>query len=199
MKALSPLLVIAIPASLALAACQSEPATEASPSATASDGEVEAPPAAPRDLPRVTLMPSGLAVAAGPGGGAPVTIEFGTGQEQAIAAMRAARGLPEMSRNVECGAGAMDFAAFGPVTLNFVDGKLAGWSAEGNDNIVTSDGIRPGITLDDIRQERPVEAIDSTLDGEFAYTVPDGGTIGGFADKAGKVLSLHAGTNCFFR
>lgn len=93
----------------------------------------------------------------------------------------------------------MDFAAFGPVTLNFVDGKLAGWKAERGDNIVTSDGIRLGITIDDIRDERPVETIDSTLDGEFAYTVPDGGTIGGFADKAGTVLSLYAGTNCFFR
>lgn len=110
-------------------------------------------------------MSDGLAVAAGAGGGGPVTLSFGMAQEQAIAAMRTARGLPVMSRNVECGAGAMDLAAFGPVTLNFVDGKLAGWKAERGDNIVTSDGIRPGITVDDIRDERPVETIDSTLDG----------------------------------
>ena len=40
--------------------------------------------------------------------------------------------------------------------------------------------------------------IDSTLTGEFEYTSADYGTIGGFS-KDGKISSLHAGMNCFFR
>jgi len=109
----------------------------------------------------------------------------------------------EIDHNSECGAGPMEFTSFGPLTLNFQDGRLVGWFMEQGPGMVTSDGIRPGITLADLRSERSVRLVeDSTLDGEFEYAAPDGGTIGGFALGEGdsaEVASLFAGTNCFFR
>ncbi|BBC72432.1 conserved hypothetical protein [Altererythrobacter sp. B11] len=109
----------------------------------------------------------------------------------------------EIDRNMECGAGPMEFSSFGPLTLNFQDDRLVGWLMKEGPGMVTSDGIRPGVTLAELRGERSVELLpDSSLDGEFRYTAPDGGTIGGFASGAGPdavVTALFAGTNCFFR
>lgn len=156
-----------------------------------------APPAAVReDAPPVTVSSTGLAIGKGD---ERTALTFGMAQEEAIAAMRQARGMPQITRNQECGAGVMDFAKFGPLTLNFMGGKLAGWRTEGDVGIVTVDGMRTGLTLDDVRSERSVEELDSTLGGEFQYAAADGGTIGGFVGAGGKITSLHAGTNCFFR
>lgn len=104
--------------------------------------------------------------------------------------------------NAECPAGAMEFASFGALTLNFQDGKFIGWFARDGVETATIDGIRPGITRAELESERSVTLdTQTTLDGMFTYFLPDGTAIGGVLDGDGagaKVTALHAGVNCFF-
>ena len=97
----------------------------------------------------------------------------------------------------------MEFTRYGPLTLNYQDGKLAGWFAKEGPQVVTTDGIKPGSFLRDLKVTRSVRMIaDSTLQGEFDYLAADGHPIGGFAKGAGRdarIDSLYAGVNCFFR
>lgn len=97
----------------------------------------------------------------------------------------------------------MEFAAWGPLTLTFMDDKLVGWRAEQGAQVVTVDGLQIGNTLAEIKHERSAQRIaDTTLEGEFEYASGDGGTIGGFLEGSGdsaRVVSFHAGMNCFFR
>ncbi len=200
MKALPTLMFATL---FGLAACQAEPdapgqtptAQPATPAPSAS-----APVAVTAtDSMQVRLMPDGLMLANRARPADAQTLRFGMTEPDALAAMTAAKGAAKISTNAECGAGPMTFAEYGPLILNFVDGKFVGWRATGEEGIVTVDGIRPGVTLDDLRQERSVGEIDSTLEGEFSYAAAGGGSIGGFAGPDGRILSLHAGTNCFFR
>ena len=200
MKTLSSLFRSAsLTALLALAACGGEAPADNDPEAAATRPLVEegaVPEAAVRaDAPRLTLMGDGLIIGTGEG----TTLPFGMTQDAAIVAMRQARGMPQITRNAECGVGTMDSAKFGPVTLNFTGGKLTGWHVTEGGNAVTVDGMSPGLKLDDVRSERSVEMTDSTLDGEFTYGLPDGTVIGGFAAASGQITSLHAGETCFFR
>ena len=75
-------------------------------------------------------------------------------------------------------------------------------AAEGP-QVVTSDGIRPGTFMRDLKVARSARMVEgSTLEGEFDYLAADGNTIGGFAKGEGrdaKIDSLYAGVNCFFR
>lgn len=105
---------------------------------------------------------------------------------------------PSTSQNEECGAGPMEFSEFGPLQVAYLDGKFAGWFLREGEGVVTSDGIRPGMTLDELKAERQVRDLDSTLPGEFEYTAEDFGTIRGFAED-GKITALQAGVSCFFR
>ncbi|AKH41291.1 hypothetical protein FHS61_001818 [Altererythrobacter atlanticus] len=109
----------------------------------------------------------------------------------------------EIDHNPECGAGPMEFTSFGPLTLNFQEDRLVGWFMEKGPGMQTADGIRPGMTLAELREQRSVELLpNSTLGGEFTYMTPDGGTIDGFLEGEGDgaiVTALYAGTNCFFR
>jgi len=197
MKQAFPLVLLA--STIALAACQQEVAEPAAPAATAGPATTTAaaPPEGARD---VTLTSTGLIlVDAVEGRGAATSLDFGMAQASVLAAMGEDFPAPAVSTNAECGAGPMQFARFGALTLNFLAGELAGWRADRADNLVTSDGIRPGIMLEQLQTERPVELANSTLEGEFDYQSPDGGLIGGFTDRQGTVLSLHAGTQCFFR
>lgn len=162
-------------------------------------------PANPRGEPAaLALMADGLSLLP-VGVFQPQVIGFGSPQAMAEkAAASAFPGIiPQRSRNGECGAGAMDFTAYGTLTLNFQDGRLVGWFAKAPANIATIDGIRPGITRTELESERQLEMIaDSTLDGEFRYFLPNQTEIGGFLDGAGGgavVTALHSGTNCFFR
>lgn len=189
---------------IALTSCtdeaeKSEPMNaEASPTPAASAEQPSATEAA--DEKEITLTSDGIIlVNAVEGRGAATTLSFGMAQDLAIAAMEVDFGKPELSRNGECGAGPMEFAEFGALQLNFLDGKLAGWFAEPADNLVTSDGIRPGIPLAELKRERQVVMANDTLEGEFGYASPDGGDIGGFEGRDGKIISLNAGVNCFFR
>lgn len=148
----------------------------------------------------MTLTSTGVIMVNGlDGRGAATTLNFDTSHSNVIAAMSDYLGAPKTGALAECGAGPMEFATFGGLTLNFLEGRFAGWRAERADNLVTVDGIRPGIPFAMLRAERPLQMADSTLEGEFSYQSPDGGTIGGFVDPQGTVISLHAGTTCFFR
>ncbi|WP_374405361.1 hypothetical protein [Pelagerythrobacter sp.] len=183
---------------LALAACQQ-------PSAPVAEDDAPVTPAAtaspsPEEAKEVTLAPDGIAlVNAVEGRGTATELSFGMPRENVLAAMAVDFGAPEASSNEECGAGPMEFAGFGALQLNFLDGKLAGWLAEPAANLVTADGTRPGAPLSDLQARHAVEMADSTLEGEFGYETPDGGTIGGFVDREGRITALNAGVNCFFR
>lgn len=135
----------------------------------------------------------------GANGGEPV--RFGAKREEADATASKAYGeAGEQSSNGECGAGPMEFSQFGPLQLAYLDGKFAGWFLRDGDGVVTSDGIKPGVTtMDALKGERQVQEIDTTLEGEFQYITADYGTITGFADESGKITALQAGVSCFFR
>lgn len=129
---------------------------------------------------------------------------FGSPQDEVEAMAGEMFGPPqERSGNTECGAGPMVFTRYGPLTLNFQDGKLVGWMAREGAQVVTGDGVRPGIFMRDLKVTRSARMIaDSTLEGEFDYLAADGHTIGGFVKGEGRdatVDSLYAGVNCFFR
>ena len=131
--------------------------------------------------------------------GQPV-MRFGTAREEVDSSLSQAYGSePELGENGECGAGPTNFSSYGALQLAFQDGKFVGWNLGEGADVATSDGVQPGTTtLAMLKEERPVRDIDSTLTGEFEYTSADYGTIGGFS-KDGKISSLHAGMNCFFR
>lgn len=181
-------LLIALP--LALAACgQSEttPEPEASETSAVSieDRLVDA---------RLMVDANGLSARGSEG------LKFGATREEVDAfAGKAFEGEPTRSRNEECGAGPMDFSEFGPLQIAYLDGKFAGWFLRAGDGVVTSDGIRPGATLDALKDERQVRELDTTLPGEFEYTAADYGTITGFAEDGELVSGLQAGISCFFR
>lgn len=129
---------------------------------------------------------------------------FGVPRAEVEAAATRTFGEPDdRSANAECGAGAMEFTRYGPLTLNYQDGKLAGWFAKEGPQVVTTDGIKPGSFLRDLKVARSVRMIaDTTLQGEFDYLAADGHPIGGFAKGEGRdarIDSLYAGVNCFFR
>lgn len=130
--------------------------------------------------------------------------EFGAPRAEVDAMAERMFGAPdEQTENSECGAGPMQFSRYGPLTMNFQDGKLVGWLAREGDQVVTSDGIRPGALMRDLKVARSARMIEgSTLEGEFDYLAADGHIIGGFAKGEGrdaKIASLYAGANCFFR
>jgi hypothetical protein len=55
--------------------------------------------------------------------------EFGMPKAEIVAAVAAICGPPTVGNaNYECGAGPMEFTLFGPLTLNFMNGRLVGWS-----------------------------------------------------------------------
>ncbi len=130
-------------------------------------------------------------------------LRFGQSRAAVEGAVGGALGEAEITSNAECGAGPMEFAAYGDLTLNFLDGAFVGWIADGAADAVTVDGLALGNTLGAIKRERSAALVsESTLEGEFEYASGDGGTIGGFLQgegEAAKVTALYAGVNCFFR
>lgn len=188
-------------AALLLAAC-GEQGDIPAPSSTGTASIDTAKAVVPARPGRAILDPGGV-VFDGPGGKTGI-FSFGTERLALEAAATRALGAPgERTGLAKCGAGPMEFSVYGPLKFNFLDGKLAGWFAEEGPTTVTSDGIRPGAMLRDLKVARSARMIDgSTLEGEFEYVAADGRTIGGFVTGEGRdarVASLHAGVNCFFR
>ncbi|QGN56058.1 hypothetical protein [Novosphingobium sp. Gsoil 351] len=198
---------------IVLAACDRSPEqpvpADAATTVPASEASVlpiasAAPQAPAKKTPRVTLAADGIIMAgAVDGRDTAATLKFGRDQAETLEAMTVEFGKPKFGKLAECGAGPMEFAAWGPLTLNFLGGKLVGWRAEKGAPVVTVDGLQLGNTLAEISAERSARRVPgTTLPGEFEYASGDGGTIGGFLDGAGdgaKVVSFHAGTTCFFR
>ncbi len=122
---------------------------------------------------------------------------------EAMAAEIYGDGAGRRTSNPECGAGPMEFTAYGPIQLNYQGGQLSGWLAERGAMALTEEGIVPGITRAQLDRQRGVRLIeDSTLPGEFEYATPGGGRIGGVLRGSGDdavVEVLFAGANCFFR
>ncbi|WP_120715782.1 aspartate-semialdehyde dehydrogenase [Tsuneonella amylolytica] len=200
-------------AALALAACQQPAAERDAPAraatSTAAPSQTPATSAPPRAA--STVAPSqvrhaivdarGLAIGRNPG--TATYFAFGTPRAAVEKAGDAWLGKGERSANGECGAGPMEFTRYGELTLNYLDKRLTGWFLKAEPQAVTSDGIRPGARLRDLRITRSVSIEEgSTLDGEFEYLAADGHPIRGFLKGEGRdrtVESLYAGTNCFFR
>lgn len=156
------------------------------------------------DAREVTLMTNGiLLVGAVDGQGTATTLTFGQDRKLVLDVLSEEFAKPRLEHNGECGAGPMDFARYGRLTLNFAEEKFVGWLADGGDNLVTVDGIRPGDTLAKIQREREAHRIEgTTLEGEFEYAASDGTMMGGVLSgngDAARVESLYAGTTCFFR
>ena len=99
----------------------------------------------------------------------------------------------------------MEFTRFDAMTLNFQDGKFAGWflgNEPGADQYSTPSGIAIGTTrVKAAESVTLVMAEDSTLGEEFSLGSGDnvvGGMFAAPGDTA-KIDALFAGTNCFFR
>lgn len=192
---------------LALGACgqdrEGEPATQGSsattPRPSSTPKAIATVPA--RSVRHAILDAKGVALGKNPGTARHYS--FGSRRAKVEAAAGEWLGPPERSANAECGAGPMEFTRYGGLTLNFQGDKLVGWFLREQPHAVSSDGVKPGELLRDLKVTRSVRMIEgSTLDGEFDYLAADGNTIGGFAAGEGRdavIESLYAGTNCFFR
>jgi hypothetical protein len=198
---------LSVLALVVLAGCQpanreSKPVARAATHVATKATTTSATPAPPKSVNKAVLDADGVIFDSRAG----KTQEFVFGAQRAEVDAIAERmlGRPdELTENDECGGGPMQFSRYGPLTLNFQDGKLVGWLAREGPQVVTTDGIRPGTFMRDLKVARSARMIEgSTLEGEFDYLAADGNTIGGFAKGEGrdaKIESLYAGVNCFFR
>ncbi len=125
---------------------------------------------------------------------------FGGSRESADKLLEVAfQTVPEQSSNEECGAGPMEFSGVGPLQVAYQDDRFVGWFLRESDNVMTVDGVQPGVTkLSDLKREFQVREIDSTLPGEFEFTTSQYGTIRGFSE-GDEITALQAGMSCFFR
>ncbi|MEM8919200.1 MAG: hypothetical protein AAGE37_10100 [Pseudomonadota bacterium] len=134
-----------------------------------------------------------------------VSLPFGTLQEKAVSAVGAHTAMEGVSAdNDECGAGPMQFVAFGDLTLNFQEDAFVGWFVDGASPLVkTPEAVGIGSIRETAEAQMPVVLQPhSTLGNEFLSERGDEGFIGGFlsgTEGNAVVESLYAGTNCFFR
>lgn len=133
-------------------------------------------------------------------------LAFGVPRAQAEAALANVAGQEDdRSTNAECGAGPMEFTRYDAMTLNFQDGKFAGWflgNEPGADGYSTMSGIAVGTTRARAKESVTIVDIeDSTLGEEFSIGSGDNLIGGMFAapGDAAKIDALFAGVNCFFR
>ena len=133
-------------------------------------------------------------------------LAFGAPRAQAETALANVAGQEDdRSTNAECGAGAMEFTRYDAITLNFQDGKFAGWflgNEPGADAYSTMSGIAVGTARAKAAESVTIVDIeDSTLGEEFSIGTGDKVIGGMFAapGDAAKIDALFAGVNCFFR
>lgn len=192
-----------------LAACNSEPANnivalnEAAnitvPETVAGANSVTAE-VAETAVPALNLAPDELTLVLANGSARHVT--FGMGKAEATQMVTAALGSPiEQATNEDCGAGALDYAAFRQgLSLYFDDGKFAGWDLDGRENgkFSTANGIGIGMTRTALEAAAgPVKVEESTIGQEFMI-----GEMSGLLSSAGadgKVTNLWAGVSCIAR
>ncbi|SEH14076.1 hypothetical protein SAMN05428974_1077 [Sphingopyxis sp. YR583] len=133
-------------------------------------------------------------------------LAFGVPRAQAETALANVAGKEDdRSTNEECGAGTMEFTRYDAMTLNFQDGKFAGWflgNEPGANIYSTMSGIAIGTTRAKAKESVSiVDLEDSTLGEEFSIGTGDTVIGGMFAapGETAKIDALFAGTNCFFR
>jgi hypothetical protein len=188
-----------------LAACK--PAADEPKSA---DADVPAVPEAKNDGPNagttaISLDGEGLRFVDKASGKASL-LAFGVPRAQAETALANVAGREDdRSVNEECGAGVMEFTRYDAMTLNFQDGKFAGWflgNEPGAGSYSTMSGIGIGTTRAKAAESVAViDVEDSTLGEEFTIGTGDKVIGGMFAapGDAAKIDALFAGANCFFR
>jgi hypothetical protein len=201
---------VAIVVLLLAAGCSNDEA----PVTPAKDKSVEAAPkAAPTPTPSappkasaaIAVDDEGLRILLGAGESARA-IPFGTEEATVITAIEKLRGKAKRDSNDECGAGAVQFAHFGGLSLLFQEGKFSGWSLDAAEagGIGTMNGIAIGSTRSALNVSFPKAEIDpeSTLGTEF-YTGGDSENgISGLLDGTGpqaKITHLWSGLSCIFR
>ncbi|ODU69917.1 MAG: hypothetical protein ABT11_10225 [Novosphingobium sp. SCN 66-18] len=131
-------------------------------------------------------------------GAASVAIAFGASRAQVLDALRF-RPAPQTGTNRECSAGPIDFLQWQDgVSLLFQHDRFGGWSLSGQDSrIGTTDGIRIGTTLAELRKKRGFRLQRSTLGHEFTVGAISG-IVSGTSARA-RVTDLWAGLSCTFR
>ena len=186
------LALIALAATLALAACDIGGTPEPAETPGADAGQVPAAANA------VALRTDGLSAGA-------ESFFFAAGKTEVEAALAKTLGAALRSgENGECGAGPMTFTDYaGGLTAHFQDGKLVGWNwhlpQDGDRAATGSVSLAGAVQIGSARAA--VEATpgfakveDSTLGEEFTLA----GGMGGFI-TGDRVEMLYAGTQCFFR
>jgi len=124
-----------------------------SPKATAHAADKTSPVARPKPINKAVLDAEGVTFDSP--AGKTREFDFGADRPEVEALAQRMFGAPdEQTANDECGAGPMEFSRYGPLTLNFQDGKLAGWLAREGPQVVTSDGIHPGTLMRDLKVAR---------------------------------------------
>ena len=133
-------------------------------------------------------------------------LAFGVPRAEAEQALARVMGKEDDRRTaLVVGAGPMEFTRYDAMTLNFQDGKFAGWflgNEPGAENYSTMSGIAVGTPRAKAAASVKLVAIeDSTLGEEFSLGEGENVVGGMFAapGDAAKIDALFAGTNCFFR
>jgi hypothetical protein len=187
-----------------LAGCSGE-----SKNNTIAPKQAEAVPALPNALPKASAALAvdgeGLRILLGAGESARA-LAFGANEAIVVTAIEKMRGPAKRESNDECGAGPIQFAHLGGLSLLFQEGKFGGWSLDGDEagGIGTMNGIAIGSSRAALDKAFPDTKIDpeSTLGTEF-YTggeAEDG--ISGLLDGTGpnaKITNLWSGLSCNFR
>lgn len=197
----------ALLAAALLAACGSEPSTDA-PRGSAPDSASPVPAAAAAAdstpgttaasaAPAIVLAPDGLSVT---GGAAPKQLAFGSPRAAVLAEVGGILGKPaEQGTQEECPSGPLYYATYGAgLQLQFQDSAFVGWFAREGSAFRTAAGIGPGSTLAQLKAAYPATTVEETsLGHEFAagelfgvLTAPS---------DAGVVEVIFAGINCIFR
>ncbi len=127
-------------------------------------------------------------------------VGFATEKAAAIRMLSAVLGNPiEQASSRECGAGALDHAAFREgLSLYFQDDRFVGWDLDGEGaKFTTGNGIGIGATRKALEAAGEVTVEETTIGHEF--------TIGGMSGLLsspgpdGKVTNLWAGVTCIAR
>lgn len=200
--------ILAGAAALALlAGCTSEPASNVAAVSNSTTNTVTAPAPANSAVtatveaagPALNLAPDELTLVLPDG--AARHANFGMDKDMVTTMVSSALGSPiEQARNEDCGAGALDYAAFREgLSLYFQDGKFAGWDLDGRENgkFATADGIGIGSTRKALEASGPVTVEESTIGQEFMLGEMSGLLSSAAAD--GKVTNLWAGVTCIAR
>lgn len=127
-------------------------------------------------------------------------ITFEQPQAEVVSQVTAILGQPTATgRNTDCPSGASDFVRYGALTMNFEEGRFAGWVLDGTQPALSSYhglavGVRRSALIDELAAE--VDA-NSTLGTEV-----DVNGIGALLSGSGPdatVTTLFSGVTCFAR